>query len=632
MQYFIRSLNPYFNLMPITKFLKSDGFIAGLILILFLLTNRYILGWDDQHLEIPLLKHLINPNLYSDDYYVESLKLNFSSYLYPLLARFITIDQIPTTYLTLYMVTRYFMFFWMYKIWKLLFQNRGIAFVSTITLFLASRTEELIYRTFSHQEFAYAIIFAGIYSFYRSHFILAAVLLGVSANVHFLYALFPMFYLSIHLLFFHKDQKWRTLLISGASFILAASPFLAWAIPQALEKRVHADPALFDNWIAIFKIACPYNFFFHTYPLQAALPNFSEGLLIAGQYLFIITLVALNWLYSPDFRNDRKTRAIIIGGSLLLAATFFFSYIQPSRFALDLNLIRNLQYLQWILTGYTAMLVVRQIRNESIFSAGLFSLIFISLALHDFFSVLIIIFCVGLHESWNLFVHKNDHSNPTRPWLIVGSFVTFIILFIAIIPALNPESLTKLTRYGPVIGLVIISAILIGLRPRWPKVFRLILVILPLIYSTGYFLHLHYRFVQNQTEGSGFWQLQREWEQMQHYVREHTPVDAKLLVPYNMEMGGFRIFSERSIVASYRDCGIVGFDYPAVLEWQKRIADIEPFKVFTNESILPALKNGIQKYNVDYIVFMRYYAPNTPNPLLIKIFENNIFSLFKVNR
>lgn len=55
----------------------NDFFLALIFLIAYLCTNSYIYGWDDQHLEIPLLKHLIDPSLYKGDYYVESLAKNF---------------------------------------------------------------------------------------------------------------------------------------------------------------------------------------------------------------------------------------------------------------------------------------------------------------------------------------------------------------------------------------------------------------------------------------------------------------------------------------------------------------------------------------------------------------------------
>lgn len=617
--------------MIIPKFLKSDGALSGLILLLFLATNRYILGWDDQHLEIPLLKHLIDPTLYVGDYYVESLARNFSSYLYPILSRIITINQIPSVYLGLYLMSRYFMFFWMFKIWRYCFQNRWIAFIATITLFLGCRTEEFIYRTFSHQEFSYAIIFAGIYAFYRNRFFLAAILLGIAANFHFLYALFPMFYIFIYLVFFHQEKKWKNLLVSSTGFLVAALPFLAWAVPQAIEKRIHSAPTLVEKWIPIFKIACPYNFFFHTYPLSEALPNLHDGLMTAEYLIFIIVIYLLNWLYLPQFRADRKTQAICLGASILLTATFIFSYILPSRFALDLNLIRNFQYLQWILSGYTAYLVVQKIKNNSLFSSLLFGCIFTALALHNLIAVLIIFLCLILYHAVSPFNEEKGAQHPHQLTILISSLILFLLLFIGAFPALNAQSLSKLIRLLPIFSLLGISAIALTFFPKIPKKFRYLFLILPLLYTIGYFGYLNYVFTHNQREGSGFWQLQREWEQMQHYVQRNTPKTATLLVPYDMEMGGFRIFSERSIVASYRDCGIVGFDYAAVKEWQRRINDIQPFQVFTEKSILPAVQTALQKYKVDYIIFMRYYAPERSNRLLRKIFETEIFSLYKVN-
>src|SRR3989338_6634577 len=105
--------------------LKNDWFVGLCLLAVFLATNGYTYAWDDQHLEIPLLKSLIDPALYPGDYYVESLKKNFLSLLYPLLARLISLEQIPAVYFFLYLLSRYFLFFWMYKLWCAVIDPRG---------------------------------------------------------------------------------------------------------------------------------------------------------------------------------------------------------------------------------------------------------------------------------------------------------------------------------------------------------------------------------------------------------------------------------------------------------------------------------------------------------------------------
>ena len=83
------------------SFLSNDFVVAAFLLIAYLCTNAYAYGWDDQHLEIPLLKHLIDPSLYRGDYYVESLAKHFTTYLYPILSKLITVAQVPTAYFVL---------------------------------------------------------------------------------------------------------------------------------------------------------------------------------------------------------------------------------------------------------------------------------------------------------------------------------------------------------------------------------------------------------------------------------------------------------------------------------------------------------------------------------------------------
>src|SRR6266481_3407170 len=103
-----------------TKLWRNDYWMAFLLLVAYLMSNSYIFAWDDQHLEIPTLKHLIDPGLYKGDYYVESLAKNFSSYLYPALAHLIKVSQIPAVYLVLFLLSRYMMFYWVYRLWQLL--------------------------------------------------------------------------------------------------------------------------------------------------------------------------------------------------------------------------------------------------------------------------------------------------------------------------------------------------------------------------------------------------------------------------------------------------------------------------------------------------------------------------------
>lgn len=154
--------------IQLKRILKNDWLISFSIFLIFLATNGYTYGWDDQHLEIPLLKSLIDPNLYVGDYYVQTLKANFTSFLFPLLAKVITVAQIPTAYFLLYLISRFFLFFYAYKLWKLISRNRFSAMLCVLSFILVFRVEEFLYRTFSHQEFALALIMAALYYFIKT--------------------------------------------------------------------------------------------------------------------------------------------------------------------------------------------------------------------------------------------------------------------------------------------------------------------------------------------------------------------------------------------------------------------------------------------------------------------------------
>lgn len=608
--------------------LKNHWFLAGIVLILFLLTNRYIYGWDDQVLEVPLLKHLIDPELFRGDYYVESLQANFTSYLYPLLARVISVDQVPAAYFFLYLASRYFLFFYSLKLWQHVSGKTWIAFAAVLMSFLIGRTEEFLYRTFSHQEFALAVIMAGFYYFYKERTIVAAVLFGIAANFNAIYALFPMMYCCAYLVL---SRRFKQFLLSSSVFVLTALPFLAWTFRVKLHKAA-AEPGLYDGWRDLFLLACPQNFLFQERPLTEVFSNFSTAMLALGPYLFLIALYIFNVIFNAPFRKSLQSHAVFGCACGLLVISFIFSYAIPSRFVIDLNLIRNMQYLNFILMGYTTVWICRKIEGNNLSQAFWAALLLGLLCFKDIFGVLVLV-VVGVVTA----VRDHEHPQEVPGWKAIAACLTDVLLAVAVFYVLyryfdfSGSKFTYLAVCALGLSLVYLGQ---GVRLRFMRsaCLNALYAVIPLVTMLAYFGVLHYNYVRITTKGGGFWQLQRNWEEMQRFVKLNTPKNALLMVPYNMEMCGFRIGSERKIIVSYRDCGIVGFDYRALKEWQRRIADIEHFKVFPDGPLQSAIINGLGKYKADYIVFTRLAAPKADNPVLTRLHANEVFVLFKVNR
>ncbi|MBF0489798.1 MAG: hypothetical protein HQL15_04180 [Candidatus Omnitrophica bacterium] len=556
----------------------NDYFIAFLVLVAYLCTNNYIYAWDDQHLEIPLLKHLIDPSLYRGDYYVESLAKNFSSYLFPILAKFIKVSQIPTVYFILFLFARYMMFFFVFKLCQFISKDKFAALCAVLMFFLTGRTEEFLYRTFSHQELAEGFMFAGIYLFYKERFFLAALIFGLAANIHAIYNLFPMCYMLVFLLLFHP-KRWSRTITAGLIFTVSCLPFLLWQIPRSLHDKIAVAPIPVADWMPIYLRSCPQNLLFSDTPWNEAIKNIPFLINQLEPYVFVLLLYIFLVIVSPVFRKDKKAHVIVWVGMLFIIFSTVFTYVIPSRFILDLNLLRNEQYIRWLLMAYTAMWAVRVAREAKPWQVILAAVMFLFIGFNN----------------WIYFVPKL-HKNI---WVMAAMAVVAVVLW----------------------------------RNFWPKfegIFRKSLIFIPLLGAFIAFCIFHYNYLQVRDHGEGFWQLQRNWVDMQMYVRDHTPKDAFILTPINTDMGGFRIHSERRVVVCGRDCGIVGFDYPATLEWSRRMEDLKDFVVMTNSSVDKAIFTAIFKYKVDYIVFMNYYAPKEDNPILKKMYQNGVFSLFKV--
>ena len=613
------------------RFFASSGILAAVLVVLFMLTNRYIFGWDDQHLEVPLLKHLIDPTLFQGDYYVESLKENFTTFVYPILSRFITVDQIPAAYLTLYILFRYFLFLVVYRFWRLVTKDVFLAFLCTAALFLLVRPEEFIKRTFSHQVVSYSFVFAGIYLFYRGRYLASALVYGLAANFHALYGLFAMIYLSSYLLFFHRKPGWLKLFLkSAAGFVIMAAPFLVWTVARALKTRLGSDPHLYDDWINLYRISCGQNFLLGIAPLSEAAANLKVFLKNFSDYLLPYVVYIFLYCFSEDFRKDIRIHAIACAVLFLTVVSFLFTYIWPSHFILDLNLVRNDQFFRFFVGGYMLIFAYNQ-AQRSWMRGVLLAFLLAFIGGKEPLDVSVILVGMGIFFCLEIGRNPFDRFKILRQCLLaIAAFALAVFLSRMLDAWLYP--IHRLQRVGGVAGIIILASVARFFIPNdWGKRWSVrLLIAAPLIVAVISFGQLHYNYVQMTRYGGGFWQLQRNWEDMQFYVRDHTPKNAMILTPYDMEMGGFRIHSNRKVVVCFRDCGIIGFDYKATVEWQKRIKDVESFKVMVQQSFGDALVKAITKYHANYIVFMKYAAPADSN-ILHKVYENEAFVLFNVN-
>jgi hypothetical protein len=493
-----------------------------------------------------------------------------------------------------------------------------------------ARVDEFLYRTFSHQEFALALIFGGMYYFLKERFLRSAIFLGIAANLHGLYSLFPMFFMTVYLISQHKKHGWLTFLKTHVVFLVCSLPFFIWTFHSRLERPAVNDP----DWLALFITACPQNFFYPKAPLIPLKTMLSNSFIfyeLNQPYIYLIVLFILNITFNTQFRNNRKAISACVGGFFLLLLCFVFTYIHPSKFFIDLNLIRSTQFLLFFLMGFTCLFLFERIEKDTLLMAFISGILFTFLKYHYPATTAAIVILFFIYFINRIALKKATILNRM---LIVLSLGMIAASSFWLIQSFKIIQLTLIISFNLslILLLITLTYFMLSQRLKSPQVarYRKLFFLIPLIifiYQYGY-----YRIQKSKEEQSsgGFWQLQRSWEDMQRFAKTHTPKDALIMTPYNMEMGGFRMFSDRKVLVCYRDCGIIGFDYAAASEWRKRIGDIQSFKVGINQSVQNALKIAIFKYKVDYIVFMRYAMPKKDNDLLELVYMNQDFALFRV--
>jgi hypothetical protein len=284
--------------------------------------------------------------------------------------------------------------------------------------------------------------------------------------------------------------------------------------------------------------------------------------------------------------------------------------------------------MRFFMMGYTTIWACGQLRGSKPWLALAAAVMILACGTTD----LITLFFLGLLT----IVYVID-SNFKAPWkfgrLLIGGIIVLgigILLYaLAMDLRFSPKVPVYWHRFIYLLAAmaVVFIAVLNKRNNHW--LLRL-LIIVPL--AGSYFICVSncLEYLQLRKNGPGAWEMLRDWEDMQHYVRDHTPKDAMILTPYDMDMGGFRIHSNRKVLVCYRDCGIIGFDYAAAVEWSKRINDIKAFKVFTGGPVDQAVLVAILKYRVNYIVFMKYYGPPGDTSIFKKLYDNEVFSLFQV--
>ncbi len=481
-------------------------------------------------------------------------------------------------------------------------------------------------------------MFAGIYYFHKERFFLAAAILGIAVNLHALYGLLPMIYMCGYLLFMCRKHGFMTLLKSGLLFVVCMSPFLIFMMmtKAALWTQPLAQASTGQDWIALCHRYMPEHFFFPgtfaQFGLKKIFSNFYLFLGATEVFLFLGILYVLNVSFNRTFRQNLKSHVFVLMAFLLLGVCFVASHIIPNEFLIGLQLIRNAHFILFMLPGYTTLLLLRVIGKQRLWACLAIGLLYTGLIPRDLISALCtlnIFMLLLLNAAWD------RPKNLSRTILVLNALLGVAIsfgLYIGFLRLSQNNPLNGDVFRANAVTLLLLSAAF-GLQWLLKNRFRIskrLFIMLPLAMLALAYTHAHYKDLVR--EKSTFDEFQEAWVDIQLQTKERTPKDAVVLAPYDTIMGGFRIFSERSMICEERDIGaFLAFDVEQVYQWEKRMSDIRSFKTSPDRTILPAVFLAIEKYNTEYIVFPPKYYPESSRTLEL-LYKNHLFSLYRVNK
>ena len=156
-----------------------------------------------------------------------------------------------------------------------------------------------------------------------------------------------------------------------------------------------------------------------------------------------------------------------------------------------------------------------------------------------------------------------------------------------------------------------------------PKAIISFLIIVTLVsMSTGKFLIgnvIGREPVANGIENIDFPHKVDAWEKAQIWAKNNTELDDVFITP--PRLSGFRVFSQRSVVAEGRDGTLAFYDDGFAIKWRQRIQELSKIETLTTIEI----EEIAQKYNAAYLV-----VPKNINFQFNEVYENSEFRIYSL--
>jgi hypothetical protein len=566
-----------------------------LLAVASLEVTGYRFGIMNHSIQVPLLKHLMNPSLYRNDLVAGSFPL-YASAFYPAVAPLARVlRSVEATYFGLFILTQFLSLSALYALSILAF-GRPWGAILTCLLYLGGvaspGAETTTWTTLTHSSVTSALLLWNIYLYLKGWRLTAFAALGLLFNFHALYS-FQVFILFLVDTLLSRTTL-QTLLRSVGLFLLAALPAWVW-----LFRGEGVSSEAFPLWLQIMRE-------------RSSLVVFPSALPPAyyARYFLVLALGGLGFLALPRTPVHRSIGHFVVAIGLLVLTGLVFSEWCPLVPVIRAQLLRSGRWLSFMALLYAAELMADS-WNWGFFARTAGALCFLGI--------------FASQPSWLAlglaFYLLTSSARLGAAGVALGALALVFAAKTGAAPFDLSASLSaleeklRLLENPPLVACLVSLAIMRALWEK-PSILRelaaplLALVVLSWALPILYMKHL----AQIRSE---------PWNQVQLWVRTHTPEDAVILTPPQGE--GFRVFSERAVVGEWKDGTLEFFSPSFAFEWFRRMQD------------LGGMTWAYDSFDADHLTALgrrygaRYAVCRKGRDLWPPLYKNDAFAVYELN-
>ena len=562
---------------------------AGLVAILGLAVNGYRFGDSNHGITVPIVKQIMDRSLYPGDIVVETAA-SYPTLFYRALAAVVRHkDAIPATFFGLYVLSTAAIFAGAFRLGRWAGgPAAGILTVAACFPVRISLAGATLYRPlFSHSDVATALTVWALVWFLEGRRVLPLLTLSLGAYIHLLYSGYLLVPLGLIVLSEWKQVGARRTLLRLSAAVLPILPLAVWLL--------HKSVPMTHEWLELLRLRSAHHSFPSTFGAQ--LPE-AAALLVLGAF----------GLTCLPAEKRRLAGLFFVGIAVQFVLGTALTEWHPLKAVLQYQPHRSWRYAMLLAQALVAADVIGQVR-----------------LLPD-------------PKTWGRLV-------PVIPLVVPGC--ESLGLLAALCRAAFSSGAPQVAWPRGLAGLVLLAIGALGLpRPDLPSVSDVLLAwrsslvpqaasLLILAALAGGLRRREGRMMLGAVAlCAAFWVIPRSydhfrpsweagpWRAAQDWVRLNTPKSAVILTP-PME-GGFRVFSERTIVGEWKDGTQQYFDSDFAAQWIRRMRDSGGDEYAKSPD--PQLLEVARLYGASYIVL-----PTRPRrDGLIRVYRNEEFAVYFV--